>query len=346
MAEKITDRLKRHIYTLSPPTTKATDVATHALRVFYLRDRERIVFPATDPEDFTLLVKGEVIADGKDRITVHPGTAGEVYRFPPGTGETSIEAVNAAVLCRGNDRTVEELLALEELGRHDPAAGAVDPDDILLKLWNTETFRHLPMENAYHALQRMTRLRVSRGDEIVRQYEEGDAYYIITEGTAEVWREDLDDDEPQMVALLGPGDAFGEESLVMNGSRNATVKMITDGEVLQLRKDDFAELISMSLIEKVKPAAAKVLMETGSRVLDVRYQEEYEAACIPGSVWIPLPDLRARMDELDSLTSYLVLCKKGSRASAATLLLKQRGLKAVVIEGGIDAWPDDTTGGA
>ncbi|MBF9059628.1 cyclic nucleotide-binding domain-containing protein [Rhodobacterales bacterium HKCCSP123] len=342
MVEDIHNGLKTHIHTFWTSPPKTTGVAHHALRVFCLREGERIIFPSTDPDDFTLLANGDVIVDGKERITVHAENSGEMYRFPSRDGDLSLEAVGTAVVCRGNDRTVEELLALEELGRHDHADGAEAPRDILLKLRGTETFRRLPMENAYQALQRMKRLRVASGDEIVRQYEEGDAYYIISEGKAEVWREDLDDDEPRKVAVLGPGDAFGEESLVMNGSRNATVKMITEGEVLQLKKDDFDELISTSLIEKVKPAAAQALMEAGSRILDVRYQEEYEAACIPGSLWIPLPDLRSRMDELEGDTSYLVLCKKGSRASAATLLLKQRGFKAVVIEGGIEAWPGET----
>lgn len=339
MNNDISNLLKSHVFPFSHLSEPAFSTAAETLRIFPLCDRERIIFPAIDHDDCLLLVKGAVdVATGDEALRIDADAAGGPYRFPPCGGEIAIEAVDEAVICRGNSRLLEDLLALDELGQSVGYEEAVSPTELLLKLRDTKTFRTLPMENAYQALQRMSKLTVSNGEEVVRQYEEGDAYYIITEGSAEVWREDVYDEEPVMVAELGPGDAFGEESLVMQGGRNATVKMVTDGEILKLEKNDFDELISTSMIEAVTPAAAQALVDAGSRIVDVRYAEEYEKSSIPGSVLIPLPEIRARIDELDKDVTYLVLCKKGSRAAAAALLLKQRGIKAMVIAGGIDGW--------
>ncbi|MDU8946727.1 cyclic nucleotide-binding domain-containing protein [Ovoidimarina sediminis] len=344
MYEKIMGRLKSHVYPFTHLSISALDIAARDLRVFHICRGERVVFPSISPDDFLFLITGNVLVDGDEKISIPEEAAGEPYRFSSRGGEVSIQAVDDAVLCRGNARILEDYLALDELGRSRDVEETVNPTEILLKLRGTEALRGLSVDNAYQALRRMTTVRVAKADEVVRQYEEGDAYYIIREGTAEVWREDLDDDEQRLVAVLGPGDGFGEESLVMEGSRNATVKMITDGELLKLSKEDFDELITTSMIETVKPAAASALARTGHEILDVRYEEEYQQSFIPGSILIPLPELRARMDELDKATTYLVLCKKGSRAAAATLLLRQRGIKAMVIEGGIIEWPCNADG--
>jgi CRP-like cAMP-binding protein len=45
------------------------------------------------------------------------------------------------------------------------------------------------------------------------------------------------------LAELKEGDAFGEEALVADTVRNATVVMKTDGMLLRLSKQDFNELL-------------------------------------------------------------------------------------------------------
>jgi len=341
--EKVLNRLRSHIYPFTHFSDQALEMAEEALRVFCLCNGERIIFPAGTEDDFLFLIKGDVIIsddNGKRRKQVD--ATEEPYQFDLQAGEISIRTTNSAVICRGNGLMVDDFLALDELARGDISDQLDNAGELLLKLRETQTFRTLPIENAFQALSRMSKVKVAEGEEVVRQYAKGDAYYIINEGKAEVWREELDDDEPVMVAELGYGDAFGEEALVMSGARNATVKMITDGEVLKLGKADFDELISQTMVESVTPAAAKTMIEGGSRILDVRYEEEYEESFIPGSTLIPLPDLRARVAELDAATTYLVLCKMGSRAAAATLLFKQRGFDVKVIEGGIVDWPYET----
>ncbi len=54
------------------------------------------------------------------------------------------------------------------------------------------------------------------------------------------------DDKPRLVNQLKAGSAFGEEALILAGSRTATVRMRTDGELLRLEKDDSTKLIAGS----------------------------------------------------------------------------------------------------
>jgi CRP-like cAMP-binding protein len=76
------------------------------------------------------------------------------------------------------------------------------------------------------------------GDEIVRQGEPGDRFYVIDSGSAEV----LVDGLPS--ASLDPGDYFGEIALLRNVPRTATVRAREDGLLLTLTHDAFVPAVS------------------------------------------------------------------------------------------------------
>ena len=76
------------------------------------------------------------------------------------------------------------------------------------------------------------------GDEIVRQGEPGDRFYVIDSGSVEV----LVDGRPS--ASLGPGDYFGEIALLRDLPRTATVQAREDGLLLTLTHDAFVPAVS------------------------------------------------------------------------------------------------------
>jgi MFS family permease len=76
------------------------------------------------------------------------------------------------------------------------------------------------------------------GDEIVRQGEPGDRFYVIDSGSAEV----LVDGRP--AASLGPGDYFGEIALLRDVPRTATVRARENGLLLTLTHDAFVPAVS------------------------------------------------------------------------------------------------------
>jgi CRP-like cAMP-binding protein len=85
------------------------------------------------------------------------------------------------------------------------------------------------------------------GEEIIRQGEPPDSFYIIIGGKAEVCHENLEG-EVEVIDQRLPGEYFGEIGLLKDWPRSATVRAPLDGdvEVLAMGKDDFQELIDRS----------------------------------------------------------------------------------------------------
>lgn len=79
------------------------------------------------------------------------------------------------------------------------------------------------------------------------------------------------------------------------------------------------------------------------QLLDVRTEPEHLIAAIPGAINIPVQELQARLEELDSSRPTVVVCRVGRRAYLASLLLERRGFTDVrILDGGMTAWPFET----
>jgi len=78
-------------------------------------------------------------------------------------------------------------------------------------------------------------------------------------------------------------------------------------------------------------------------ILDVREPHEYQLARIAGSTLIPLGQLGSRYGELPPASAgreIIVHCKSGVRSARAVNLLKEHGIEAKNLKGGILAWID------
>ena len=73
-------------------------------------------------------------------------------------------------------------------------------------------------------------------------------------------------------------------------------------------------------------------------LLDVRQPEEYEVARITGATLIPLNELPGRLAELPKDLPLIVMCHHGMRSAHAVHHLREAGLDAHNLTGGIDAW--------
>lgn len=74
-------------------------------------------------------------------------------------------------------------------------------------------------------------------------------------------------------------------------------------------------------------------------LLDVRQPGEYEAGHLPGAKLIPLPELGARLAELDADKPTVVYCAIGGRSRVAAQVLAAKGFREVLnLSGGIKAW--------
>lgn len=312
-----------------------------ALQVIALHKGEsiRLQGRSGDP-DFLFVVQGAVRAVRQGREVAMEATRGPFLPFPGDDSLLAVEAAGEALVVHADGGVLARLAAFDELAADSGVLTSEQETRCLEAIWANKAFANLPIESVSEVFRRMERRSVTAGDAVVTQGDKGESFFAIAEGTAEVWRQDVDDDAPRMVATLEAGDSFGEEALMMGGRRNATVRMSADGILLALGKDDFTQLIVAPLVRAVTPEAAMAMAGQGARILDVRYQEEFEEAFVPNSRLIPLPELRERAQELDPEASTLIICASGRRARVAALLLRQRNFNDVaVIEGGIRGWP-------
>jgi CRP-like cAMP-binding protein len=90
---------------------------------------------------------------------------------------------------------------------------------------------------SYAALRRLASAlgeqRAAAGEAIVRQGEDGEIVYVITEGRVAVTR------DGDAVGELGPDDTFGEAALLLDLPRNATVTAISPLLLRTLRRGPF-----------------------------------------------------------------------------------------------------------
>lgn len=133
------------------------------------------------------------------------------------------------------------------------------------------------------------------------------------------------------------GDTFGEEALISDAKRNATVSMLTPGTLMRLAKDDFRTLLNEPLLEWVDAAQAESIVGRGGQWLDVRLPSEFEGFRMQGAINVPLYFIRLKLKSLDRNTHYIVCCDTGRRSSAAAYILNERGFRASVLRGGLAA---------
>lgn len=213
---------------------------------------------------------------------------------------------------------------------------AAKPDLSLIagRIRSAEPFRNLPDGNIARMLERIEIINVSAGAEIVSEGQEGEHFFIVADGVANVLRTDGSKCR-KIVAELKEGDGFGEEALISCGKRNATVCMKTDGILLRLSKSDFNECVREPMLTWLGRVEACRNVEAGGRWLDVREDASDSASRLRGALCIPLSRLRGSLTDLDRNVFYVCCCQNGRLSATAAFLLVQRGYKAAVLRGGL-----------
>lgn len=316
--------------------------------VLAARRGDIVVQPHEGLQDHLVVLDGELdaertweTADGTERshtwrLRAHDDR-GKPAMLTAASRRLRVRAVTDCRYLRLDAAVVDDLLGwdLSALGCNDAPPGAS-----LSLLRQVGIFHQIPLERICEALRRLQPQPVGAGETVIREGDRGDRYYLIEDGEAEVIRSDPLSGETRVTDTMGPGDGFGEEALLQDGFRNATIRMLTPGRLLYLSHEDFAGLIRPSMVDEVGPEEAKRLLEEAQyRLLDCRYDMEYEESRIPGARLIPLHLLRFQVHELDPDARYVVYCRSGRRSKAAAFLLRERNIEAVSLAGGIKDWP-------
>jgi rhodanese-related sulfurtransferase len=182
----------------------------------------------------------------------------------------------------------------------------------------------------------MEQVNFKAGDLVIKQGDEGDYFYVVTDGKCVVTRETPLNREGIKLAELEVGDTFGEEALISEATRNATVTMLTDGSLVRLGKDDFQTLMNEPMLHWVEFDQASDIIAQGGKWLDVRLPSEFENFHQPDAINIPLYFIRLKLKALEKDTRYVVCCDTGRRSSAAAYVLGERGFDTFVLKGGLN----------
>ena len=106
----------------------------------------------------------------------------------------------------------------------------------------------------------MQEMKFKPAQVIIREGELGDLFYIMTEGHAEIVIHDADGEE-LLLQEAGPGNFFGELSMLTNEPRAARVRAVDHVTTLALKRDDFFEFLRTHA-----HAAIDVMVELGGRL--------------------------------------------------------------------------------
>jgi putative ABC transport system ATP-binding protein len=111
--------------------------------------------------------------------------------------------------------------------------------EIMAKIPVFKHTRAAVLDGLVHHLHRET---FPAGTEIIRQGDQGDKFYILDRGVAQVL---IDRGAgPEEVARLSDGSGFGELALLEDSTRHATIRSETACEVFWLSKEEFLKNVS------------------------------------------------------------------------------------------------------
>ncbi len=290
------------------------------------------------------LLSGKValLLDGKEVDTVVAGS--NTARFPIAhqiPRKNSARALSPTEFVLIDNRRLSDLLA--KAGNEEYHVTELDGesgDDWMTQLLQSRVFQQIPASNIQSVMMRMEEVEAKKHQEIIRQGGEGDYFYLIHRGHCSVTRQDQGAD-PVEVGELGPGDSFGEEALLSDSPRSCSVTMMTDGMLLRLSKEDFIEFVKRPLAKSLSYEDASARVRAGAKWLDVRPLEVYEQGHIPGSINLPVNNIRYQASSLAPDQFYIAYCDTGQYSATAAFLLINLGFEVAVLGGGLNAAPSD-----
>ncbi|ABC33639.1 cAMP-binding protein - catabolite gene activator and regulatory subunit of cAMP-dependent protein kinase [Hahella chejuensis KCTC 2396] len=201
--------------------------------------------------------------------------------------------------------------------------------DWMASLLEFPLFFNLPPANVEKVFARFERIEVKKGQVIIEEGDEGDYFYLLIDGSARVV---IGGDESKPIRV-SKGSYFGEEALVSDTVRSATIIMSEDGVLARLDKKSFQSLLHDPLVNYVSLAEfrKRAAEDSKSTLLDIRSTAEFEHSPLPKCLHVPLADLRDKISGLDKSAIYYLSQEGGRRNDVAAHILYQNGIQAFVI---------------
>jgi CRP-like cAMP-binding protein len=308
----------------------------------YMRD-ERVFEAGDQDEDTIYLLDGELRCEYPDgRNVAHTaGTGHGRYSLNDAVPRrfTARVASSRAKVLRLDRRLLEKIITWDQLSREDNFKyfdKSPGGNLWVFRLLQSRAFAKLPTGNIEKMFQRFEEVAAKPGEVIMREGDAPDYFYVIREGSAAVSK--YLDGAPQVVAYLNEGQVFGEDALLSNQPRNATVRIMQGGRLMRLSKDAFEAVLKPPLVTWILPADAAKQVREGAALVDVRMPEEHAQRAIQGSLNIPLYRLREDLPQVvPAGQKVVVYCNTGERSAAAAFVLNRLGYEVFALHGGLGA---------
>ena len=299
--------------------------------------RGQVVYPQGHTDDLVYyLLAGtiELIYHGKITRTLSATHKAALRPLdPPGRKRYSVRVLDSAKIVVFERQLLDRLVSEADL--EGQAVGdelevseiaTARSSDWMIRMLQSELFSVLPATNIQRIFAHMEQVTYKADEVVVQQGSLGDYYYVIESGYCEVSRSIAAGRGQIHLADLGPGMAFGEEALIADRPRNATVTMLSDGRLMRLGKQLFVELILAHVLRPSTYARAKLQIGDGGGVwLDIRYPEDHAAGALLGSENIPVNMLRLQSNRLRKDFHYFVCGDDVEQCAIGAFLLAERG---------------------
>ncbi len=213
----------------------------------------------------------------------------------------------------------------------DIGAGSAE---LVAAVRKTELFCNAELSLVQAMLERMQVRAVRQGDQILRQGARSDRFVLLVEGRAEVTRLREGGRVTRSLAVLAEPSGLGEEALLGVESRNVTATMLTDGVILEIRRADFARLVSERGVQWLTPDAAEVQSPAAWLWTGAAKTRPRGMGMGANALVVELERLRERLSELDPDRHYLCCGKEDGNSALAAFLLTQRGFTASAVHDG------------
>jgi CRP/FNR family cyclic AMP-dependent transcriptional regulator len=166
--------------------------------------------------------------------------------------------------------------------------GRVDEDVVL----SAPLFANMDRDQTRVLQASLTPLELPRGEVLFHEGERGDRLYVIERGKIKLGRRSNDGRE-NLLAVLGPGEMFGELSLFDPGPRTATATVVADARLQELGHPDLVAWLQSNptVAKHLLQALARRLRRTNEALADLVFSD------VPGRVAKSLLDLSTRFGE-------------------------------------------------
>ena len=244
-----------------------------------------------------LLLRGKVRTYAPDGRIAHRSRAARRPLYPGRQGLSTLSWVRLlhlpeAMLTSQADASAESVADDPELWAH--------------RLLGAPLMRRLPPAQWQRLFREWRAEAFSPGDVLMEEGALAEDFLVLKAGQAEVRR------QGQVLSALSAGDFCGEDALITDARRNATVTAVSDGIVLRLPKDRFLRLLADQVIRFRSP-------QTLGETLDLDALHR-------------VSDLRDLASRLDSGKSYRVCGGRRAERALAAFILIQKGFDAWAVD--------------